>query len=252
MRTLPWCRFRLARARGWTSCAPPWSPPPAASRGRRAARTLRLPVDRVFSVRGSGTVVTGTLWSGRVAAGDEVEILPGSVCARVRGVQEHGVPVDVAEAGNRVALNLGAASTADVRPGMFLAAPGSVRPTDRFDAWVAYLGAGARGERLETGTRVRVAHGTAEVAGRVLFMDGCAAVQPREGAYAQIRLDDPLPLSGGDRFVVRSMTPCTWWAAGRCCTRIRAAARTCAKASAGFWTPCGRATSRPRAMQRSP
>ena len=168
---------------------------------------LRLPVDRVFSVRGSGTVVTGTLWSGRVAAGDEVEILPGSVCARVRGVQEHGVPVDVAEAGNRVALNLGAASTADVRPGMFLAAPGSVRPTDRFDAWVAYLGAGARGERLETGTRVRVAHGTAEVAGRVLFMDGCAAVQPREGAYAQIRLDDPLPLSGGDRFVVRSMTP---------------------------------------------
>ena len=173
MRTLPWCRFRLRTGAGLDELRAALVAATCGLARTKGGADLRLPVDRVFSVRGSGTVVTGTLWSGRVAAGDEVEILPGSVCARVRGVQEHGVPVDVAEAGNRVALNLGAASTADVRPGMFLAAPGSVRPTDRFDAWVAYLGAGARGERLETGTRVRVAHGTAEVAGRVLFMDGC-------------------------------------------------------------------------------
>lgn len=167
----------------------------------------RLPVDRAFTIKGSGTVVTGTLWSGQVAPGDELEVLPGGTRARVRSTQIHGQPVERAEAGNRVALNLAGVDTGEVRPGMLLAEPGSVEPTDRFDAWLTYLGAPGAPEALETGTRVRVAHGTAEVPGRVLLMDGRAALGAREGTYAQIRLDEPLPTSRGDRFVVRSLTP---------------------------------------------
>ena len=169
--------------------------------------SARLPVDRAFSIKGSGTVVTGTLWSGQVAPGDELEVLPGGTRARVRSAQIHGQPVERAKAGNRVALNLAGVDTGEVRPGMLLAAPGTVEPTDRFDAWLTYLGAPGAPEALETGTRVRVAHGTAEVPGRVLLMDGRAALGAREGAYAQIRLDEPLPVSRGDRFVVRSLTP---------------------------------------------
>ena len=152
-----------------------------AALARAAARTarskagslLRLPVDRAFSVKGAGTVVTGTLWSGTAAAGDEVEVLPSGARARIRGVQVHGEAVERAEAGHRVALNLNALSVDEARPGCFLASPGSLRTTDRFDAEVRYLG--ARG-----------------------------ALAPKESAFAQIRLDEPLPVSWRDRFVLRS------------------------------------------------
>lgn len=167
----------------------------------------RLPVDRVFTIKGSGTVITGTLWSGAVEAGDELEILPAGMRARVRSAQIHGHGVERAEAGRRVALNLSGVGVDDVRPGMLLATPGSVVPTDRFDARLTYLGAEGAMDALETGTRVRVAHGTSEVTGRVLFMDGRTTLAERESAYAQIRLDEPLPVTRGDRFVVRSMTP---------------------------------------------
>ena len=183
-----------------------------AEAARGLARTkegsaARLPVDRVFTIKGSGTVVTGTLWSGSVSAGDELEILPEGTRTRVRSAQIHGHAVERADAGNRVALNLGAVGTDDVRPGRWVATPGAVEPTDRFDARLAYLGAEGVPGALATGTRVRVAHGTAEVAGRVLFMDGRQELAPRESSYAQIRLDEPLPVCGGDRFVVRFMTP---------------------------------------------
>ena len=161
----------------------------------------------MFSIKGAGTVVTGTLWSGSARTGDEVEVLPSGLRTRVRSVQVHGEPVDRADAGHRVALNLNAVSTDEVRPGDFLAAPGAASATDRFDAHLAFLGVPGKGKPLVSGARVHVAHGTREVTGRVLLMDGRPSLGVGERAYAQIRLDEPLPVAWRDRFVVRSYSP---------------------------------------------
>ena len=177
------------------------------TRRAKAGSRLRLPVDRVFSIKGAGTVVTGTLWSGSARTGDEVEVLPSGLRTRVRSVQVHGEPVDRADAGHRVALNLNAVSTDEVRPGDFLAAPGAASATDRFDAHLAFLGVPGKGKPLVSGARVHVAHGTREVTGRVLLMDGRPSLGVGERAYAQIRLDEPLPVAWRDRFVVRSYSP---------------------------------------------
>ena len=177
------------------------------TRRAKAGTRLRLPVDRVFSIKGAGTVVTGTLWSGSAQVGDEVEVLPSGLRTRVRSVQVHGAPVERAEAGHRVALNLNAVSVDEVRPGDFLAAPGAASATDRFDASLSYLGVPGKGKPLASGARVHVAHGTREVTGRVLLMDGRESLAAGERAYAQVRLDEPLPVAWRDRFVVRSYSP---------------------------------------------
>ncbi len=173
----------------------------------RAQGAPRMPVDRVFTIKGAGTVITGTLWSGSIAPEDELEILPQGRRVRVRSVQEHDRPVARAQAGNRVALNLPGISTDDIRPGDFLAAPGAIVPTDRFDCRFTYASPLAAGKPLETGTRIRVAHGTREVFGRLLLMDDAERLTQGESAFAQIRLDEPLPLSRGDRFIARSESP---------------------------------------------
>lgn len=168
---------------------------------------MRQPVDRVFTIKGAGTVVTGTLWSGSVRSGDTVEILPSGRRCRIRSVQIHDEPVEEAMAGNRVALNLVDATTDDVRPGDFLAAPGLIHPTKRFDALLTYLDTAKSGKPLATGARMHVAHGTKEVIGRVLFADGLESLAPGASCFAQIRLDEPLPISLGDRFIVRMYSP---------------------------------------------
>lgn len=179
----------------------------ATSRVKKGAH-LRLPVDRTFTIKGAGTVVTGTLWNGEASVGDEVEVLPGGLRTRIRGIQVHGSPVERAKAGHRVALNLNALSTAEVRPGDFLATPGAMRPTDRFDADLTYLGIPGRDAKpLESGSRVHVAHGTREVTARVLLMEGRTSLAPGDRALAQIRLDEPLPAAWRDRFVIRSYSP---------------------------------------------
>ncbi len=178
----------------------------ATQRVKTTAET-RLPVDRSFTIKGAGTVVTGTLWSGAIKPGDEVEVLPGGQRTRVRSVQVHGQAVDEAQAGHRVALNLNALSTEEVRPGDFLCAPGCVRATDRFDAQVTYLGTPGREKPLVSGARVHIAHGTREVCGRVLLADGRAQLAPGERSFAQVRLDEPLPVAWRDRFVIRSYSP---------------------------------------------
>ncbi len=167
----------------------------------------RLPIDRVFTIKGAGTVITGTLWSGRIAVGDELEVLPGNLTTRVRSVQVHGREIEAAEAGMRTALNLNALKKSDVRPGNLLATPGCCTATDRFDAWFTYLDAGQGGKPLMSGSRVHVAHGTREVTGRVLFMNGQEALAPRQSMYAQVRLDESLPVSWRDRFIIRSYSP---------------------------------------------
>ncbi|HIS41065.1 MAG TPA: selenocysteine-specific translation elongation factor [Candidatus Aphodovivens avistercoris] len=167
----------------------------------------RLPIDRSFTIKGAGTVVTGTLWSGTVAPGDELELLPAGGRVRVRSVQEHGAAVEAAQAGNRTAVNLAGVGTDEARPGMMLAALGAVHPCDRFDAWITYLAAPGDAAPLESGVTARIAHGTAEVPGRVLLMGGRAELEAGTSALAQIRLDQPLPVARGDRFIVRTVTP---------------------------------------------
>ena len=173
------------------------------SRGRR----LRLPVDRVFSIKGSGTVVTGTLWSGTVACEDEAVLLPGGHKVRVRGIQVYDTPCEQGFAGSRVALNLGGVSVAQVRPGDMVVAPGSLRVTDRFDARMAYVDTAGSGKPLVSGRRVRIAHGTREVFGRVLLMDGAESLAVGVSALVQVRLEEPLAVAWKDHFVVRSYSP---------------------------------------------
>ena len=172
-----------------------------ATKRQKASDSARLPIDRVFTIKGAGTVITGTLWSGAVSIGDELELHPSGRMSRVRSIQIHGESVDRAEAGHRVALNLNALSTEEVRPGDFLAAPHTVTATDRFDADFTYLGLSSSDKPLESGARVHVSHGTREVTGRILRIGDEQGFKPGERAYAQIRLDEELPVSWQDHFI---------------------------------------------------
>ncbi len=169
--------------------------------------SARMPVDRVFSIKGFGTVVTGSLWSGTIAEGDELIVLPTGRKTRVRSIQMHGEAVIKAPAGNRVAASLVGLSTDDIRPGDFICAPDVVATSERFDADLAYLDPFSYGKPLTSGTRVHIAHGTREVIGRILLMDNQEELASGSHALAQIRLDEPLPLAYRDRFIVRSYSP---------------------------------------------
>jgi selenocysteine-specific elongation factor len=150
-----------------------------------------LHVDRSFTIRGAGTVVTGTLWSGTIARGDVLELLPGAVSVRVRGVQVHDEPVERADAGQRVAVNLAGVERRAVTRGDVLASPGAIVPTTILDATLALRDA-------DHGARVHVHHGTREAPGRLAaFGDG----------LWQLRLERPLLARAGDRVVVRSLAP---------------------------------------------
>lgn len=166
-----------------------------------------LPIDRVFTIKGSGTVVTGTLWSGVVKVDDELEILPSNIKARVRQVQVHGMDQKQVHAGNRVALNLNAVKKSEIVPGDFLTKPSAINPTDRFDAYFTYSDVTKSGKPLKSGTRVRIAHGTREVLGRILVMDDLEMLQPGESSFVQIRLDRVLPVLSQDRFIARAYSP---------------------------------------------
>lgn len=178
-----------------------------ATKRQKASDTARLPIDRVFTIKGAGTVITGTLWSGTISTGDELEVLPSGRVSRVRSIQIHGESVDCAQAGHRVALNLNALSTDEVRPGDFLAAPHTVIATDRFDADFTFLGLPSSDKPLESGGRVHVSHGTREVTGRILRIGDEQGFKSGEQTYAQIRLDEELPVSWQDHFIVRSYSP---------------------------------------------
>ncbi len=178
-----------------------------ATKRQKTSDSARLPIDRVFTIKGAGTVITGTLWSGAVSTGDELEVLPSGRISRVRSIQIHGESVERAEAGHRVALNLNALSTDEVRPGDFLAAPHTVTATDRFDADFTFLGLPSSDKPLESGARVHVSHGTREVTGRILRIGDEQGFKSGERTYAQIRLDEELPVSWQDHFIVRSYSP---------------------------------------------
>lgn len=176
----------------------------AALQDHAADGPLRLPVDRSFIMKGHGTVVTGTALTGSVSVGDEVEVLPAAARVRVRDVQVHGVAVASARAGQRVALNLVGVRPDEVARGSTVAAVGGAISSDRFDARVSIrpLAGGA----LPSHTGVRVYLGTAEVLGRLTWLDGVREVAPRESAYCQISLREPAVAGYGDRFIVRDQT----------------------------------------------
>jgi len=171
---------------------------------RHSNLPLRLPVDRVFTISGAGTVVTGTLWSGVAKRDDQVELMPSGKRGRIRSVQMHGMQAEKAVAGNRVALNIVGLDTDEISRGDIVAEPGTLTVTDRFDARVTYLA--SEEKPFETGARVHVHHGTREVLGRVLLM-GAAQLQPGESSLAQIRLEEPLSPRYDDRFIIRSYSP---------------------------------------------
>lgn len=171
---------------------------------RGSAGVFRLPIDRVFTLKGTGTVVTGTLWSGSLKPDTNGVILPSDVPVRVRSVQVHGHPVERAAAGSRVAVNLPGVNKEAVERGDVLVPAGAWRPSYMIDTEFRLLA--DTPAPLKNWTRVRVHHGTAEVMGRVVLLDA-EVLEPGGRAYVQFRLEKPIVAVRGDRFIVRSYSP---------------------------------------------
>ncbi|WP_029422631.1 selenocysteine-specific translation elongation factor [Alicyclobacillus macrosporangiidus] len=184
----------------------------AALPGRDVSGAFRLPVDKVFTIPGHGTVVSGTVWRGAVKPGDVLDLLPGRRPVRVRGVQVHGRPVAAAAAGQRAALNLTGIDRDAVGRGHTVAAPGTLCTSKLMDVTLEVLRDYARGLRHRD--RVHVHLGTAEAVGRVLLLDA-DEVAAGGRALAQILLDMPLVCETGDAFVLRSYSPVVTLGGGR-------------------------------------
>lgn len=190
-----------------------WSEHLEATAGSGAAP--RLPIDRCFSIRGTGTVVTGTLHDGPVSVGDELVALPSQTRCRVRGVQVHG-DTQCAVPGQRVALNLVGDGVAGLKRGEMLGVEGRVGQTLRFLMQLTYVGRdGARAGVLASGTRVHVMAGTAEVLGRIMLLDDEPPIAVGETRVVQVRLERPLPLRAGDHAVILSYSPISLLGGGR-------------------------------------
>ncbi len=164
---------------------------------------LRLPIDRVFSLKGFGTVVTGTLVGGEVAVGDELEVLPRGGRARVRGLQVHGETVERAPAGTRTAVNLGGIEIEELHRGQVMAAPGTLRATSMLDVEISLI---SSARPLADGARVRVHLASAEVLARVRLL-GPERLEGGSSALGQLRLESPAVAGRGDRLVLRSYSP---------------------------------------------
>lgn len=190
-----------------------WSEHLEATAGSGAAP--RLPIDRCFSIRGTGTAVTGTLHDGPVSVGDELVALPSQTRCRVRGVQVHG-DTQCAVPGQRVALNLVGDGVAGLKRGEMLGVEGRVGQTLRFLMQLTYVGRdGVRAGVLASGTRVHVMAGTAEVLGRIMLLDDEPPIAVGETRVVQVRLERPLPLRAGDHAVILSYSPISLLGGGR-------------------------------------
>ncbi|MFI5371860.1 MAG: selenocysteine-specific translation elongation factor, partial [Candidatus Eisenbacteria bacterium] len=176
----------------------------ADSPARSTAEPARLPVDRVFTVEGFGTVVTGTLWRGRIRTGDTLQLLPAGHEVRVRRVQVHGATVEEAYAGQRTALAVHGVDKEQVTRGDWLIAPGSLRASSILDVRFELLGDHPR--PWGRNARVRFHLGAGETLGRLVLLDA-DQVAPGGSALAQMRLESPVVAARGDRFVIRSYSP---------------------------------------------
>jgi len=171
---------------------------------RRDLGRPRLPVDRVFTVAGFGTVVTGTLSDGAFEVGQDVEIVPGDIRARIRGLQTHKHKIDRAVPGSRVAMNLSGIRTDQLQRGQVVALPGTVRPTRLVDLRLRLL-ASAPGP-LKHNQEVDFFSGAAEVSGRTRLLDADEVLPGGEG-WLQLRLSEPVAIAAGDRFILRQPSP---------------------------------------------
>ena len=181
--------------------------------GHKASGLFRLPVDRVFSMKGFGTVVTGTLIAGAVHQDDEVEILPRGSKARVRGLQVHGEKRELASAGQRTAVNLQGSDTDDVARGDTLTLPGTFVATMMLDAELDVLESSPIA--VKDLTRVHLHVGTAQVLARVRTLRGKKALAPGDKGIVQLRLESPVVAARGDRFILRRYSPLETIAGGR-------------------------------------
>ncbi len=168
-----------------------------------AARYFRLPIDRAFAMKGFGSVVTGTLISGTVGAGDEVELFPRGERLRVRGVQSGGKSVERATPGQRTAVNLAGIEHTALKRGMVLAAPGKFRKTRRIDVRLELL---PSARKMKQGSLVHFHAGTAETIAEVFF-HGEKELQSGTSAVANFKLQDEVLVLPGDRFIVRQFSP---------------------------------------------
>ena len=193
---------------------------------------FRLPIDRAFTVQSFGCVVTGTVLSGQVKVGEEVELLPVKEVVRVRGIEVHGEKIGSAVKGQRAALNLGGIKTSEVRRGFELSVPGYLSPTELLDCHLHHLSstgsppqADAASHRpLRNGERVRFHIATTEVMGRVVLLDK-EVLMPGEKGLVQFRLEGPVVAERGEHYVIRSYSPCRTIGGGRvlrgCASRLR-------------------------------
>ncbi len=176
-----------------------------AAQERPATGAVRLPIDRVFTIAGFGTVVTGTLVSGTIKEGDSLAVLPQSAMARVRSLQVHKEKISTARAGRRVAVNLAGLERQAVTRGNVLATPGFFMPSTTLDGRIFLL---KSARPLKNRARVRVHIGTSEITGRVVLLDR-DELAPEASCYAQFILEEPIVAGRRDRFVLRSVSPVT-------------------------------------------
>jgi len=172
----------------------------------------RLPVDRAFSMKGFGPVVTGTLISDEIAEGKELQLLPEDRRVRVRGLQVHGKSVAKAIAGQRTAINLGGIDVAQLVRGMVIAEPNTLQPTQILDAKMDVLPHASRG--VKSRMRVRMHIGAAEVLGRVRVLDSTSEIPRGKTGTAQLSLEEPVVAVHGDRFIIRTYSPSVTIAGG--------------------------------------
>ena len=171
---------------------------------KKATGLFRLPVDRVFSMKGFGTVITGTLVSGKIAVGDRIMLYPSGATSKVRGLQVHNQSLEQAEAGMRTAINFQGLDRAAVNRGDVLAKPDDLVLSYMVDADLNYLSSNAK--PLKNRTQVRFHTGTSEIMGVVVVLDR-EEILPGDNAVVQIRLDTPVSLVKEDRYVLRSYSP---------------------------------------------
>ncbi len=171
---------------------------------RKYSPVFRLPVDRVFSMKGFGTVITGTLTSGSISVGENIMVYPKKITSRVRGIQVHSKAVEKAEAGTRTAINFQGLDKTAVARGDILSTPDTLIETYMLDADFLYLE--SNGKPLKNRTRIRFHSGTSEILGYLILLDREELV-PGDRAPVQFRLSSPVCCIRNDRYVIRSYSP---------------------------------------------
>ncbi len=164
----------------------------------------RLPIDRVFTISGFGTVVTGTLVDGPLAVGQEVEIQPGELRSRIRGLQSHGTKQERANPGSRTAVNLAGVSVDEIRRGQVLTFPGWLKPTQLVDAHLKLIDSSPIA--IEQNDEVGLFVGSSEALARVTLLND-ERIEPGDETWVQLRIAGPLAVAKGDRFIIRQPSP---------------------------------------------